>query len=241
MIYFLIALLSVAAGLIQATTGFGGPMILMLVLPYFFSMITAPALAASIAMGASIVLAWNFRKQIEWDIALFPTAVYTAFSMVAVQFAKKMDLDLLTLIFGIFLIILSAYYLFLSKRAPFQANWKSASICAAISGITVGLFGIGGPLMAIYFVSASRKKEGYVGNLQFMFASANVINMYLRIRNEIYTMDLIPFTLIGLVCIMVGKSIGLRILDKLDTERIKTMVYAFVGITGVVSVLQNLF
>ena len=81
----------------------------------------------------------------------------------------------------------------------------------------------------------------YVGNLQFMFASANVINMYLRIRNEIYTMDLIPFTLIGLVCIMVGKSIGLRILDKLDTERIKTMVYAFVGITGVVSVLQNLF
>lgn len=240
MSYLLIAAASVAAGLIQSMTGFGAPVILMLVLPYFFNMVTAPALAASIAMGASIALAWKFRKHIEWDIALFPTAVYTGFSMIAVQFAKKMDLDLLTLIFGIFLILLSVYFFFFSKRAPFQASWKSASICAAISGITVGLFGIGGPLMAIYFVSASRKKEGYVGNLQFMFASANVINMYLRIRNEIYTFDLLPFTILGFFCIMIGKSVGLKILDKLDTEKIKKIVYAFVGISGLISVLQNL-
>lgn len=240
MSYFLIALASVGAGVIQSVTGFGAPVILMLVIPYFFNMITAPAVSSTIAMGASIALAWRFRKDIEWNTALFPSAVYLAFSMVAIRFAKNMDLDLLTLLFGIFLIILSAYFFFFSNRVPFKANWKTASICAAISGTTVGLFSIGGPLMAIYFVSASKKKESYLGNLQFMFAVSNVVNLGMRIANGIYTFDLLPFTLIGFVSIMVGKQIGLRILDKINPDRLKKLIYAFVGISGAISVIQQL-
>lgn len=236
----LIGLASVGAGIIQAVTGFGAPVILMLVIPYFFNMITAPAVSSTIAMGASIALAWKFRKDIEWNTALFPSAVYLVFSMVAIQFAKNMDLDLLTLLFGGFLVILSVYFFFFSDRMPFRANWKTASVCAAISGTTVGLFSIGGPLMAIYFVSATKKKEAYIGNLQFMFAVSNVVNLGMRIANGIYTFDLLPFTLIGFVCIMAGKQIGLRILDKLDPVRMKKLIYGFVGISGAITVLQQL-
>lgn len=240
MSFAVIAAASVGAGIIQSVTGFGAPVILMLVIPYFFNMITAPAVASSIAMGASITLAWRFRKDIEWNTCLFPSGVYLVFSMVAVQFAKNMDLDLLTLIFGIFLVVLAAYFFFFSDRIPFRANWKTASVCAAISGVTVGLFGIGGPLMAIYFISASKTKEAYLGNLQFMFAAANVVNLGMRISNGIYTVDLIPYTLLGYICISIGKRMGLQVLDKLDGEKIKKVVYAFVGISGLISVIQNI-
>lgn len=238
--FILIALASVGAGIIQAVTGFGAPVILMLVIPYFFDMITAPAVASSIAMGASIALAWKFRRDIDWSTCLFPSAVYLVFSMVAIQFARNMDLDLLTLMFGAFLVILAVYFFLFSERLPFRANWKTASVCAAISGTTVGLFGIGGPLMAIYFISATQKKEAYLGNLQFMFAVSNVVNLGMRISNGIYTLALVPFTLIGFLCIMAGKRIGLKILDRLNPERMKKLIYGFVGISGAITVLQNI-
>lgn len=240
MSFILIALAAVGAGVIQSVTGFGAPVILMLVIPYFFDMIAAPAVSSSIAMGASIALAWKFRKDIEWNICLFPSAVYLVFSMVAIRFAQNMDLNLLALLFGGFLVFLAAFFFFFSDRVPLRANWLTASICAAISGTTVGLFSIGGPLMSIYFVSASGKKESYLGNIQFMFAISNVVNLAMRIVNGIYTVNLLPYTLIGFVAIMLGKRIGLKILDRIDPDRLKKLIYAFVGIYGAFSVIQNL-
>lgn len=95
--------------------------------------------------------------------------------------------------------------------------------------------------MAVYFVSASRDKESYIANIQCLFAVTNIINFITRIANGIYTPDLVPVTLLGFAGITLGKRMGLRILDRLDLEVMKKGVYAFVGISGAVTILQQLF
>ena len=240
MAFMVIGIASVLAGFLQAVTGFGSPMILMMVVPYFYSMVEAPAVANSISIWLAATLAWKFRKHIDWKSGLFPTAIFFLFNVVSAQYAKEIDLKFLSLAFGVFLVVLAAYFFLFSKKKPFPANWITAVLCGSISGITSGLFGIGGPLMAIYFVTATKTKENYIGNLQFLFTTSTLASMAIRVVNGIYTVDMLPITLVGVACIMVGKRLGLRLLNKLDPEKTKKIVYAFVGISGLINVIQCL-
>ncbi|MBQ3193332.1 MAG: sulfite exporter TauE/SafE family protein [Oscillospiraceae bacterium] len=143
----------------------------------------------------------------------------------------------LSLAFGVFLIVLAFYFFAFSERITMQANRKTAALCAMLSGITSGFFGIGGPLMAIYFISAIKEKESYIGTIQFLFAFTNIINLFTRIVNGIFTIDLLPATILGFAGITMGKTIGLHILDRTDPSKIKKLVYAFVGISGILTLL----
>ena len=240
MMYAIITLASVVSGIIQSVTGFGSAVFLMLIVPYFFDMVASSAISASIALGLSGTLAWKFRSKIQWKLCLFPTAIYMFCSVAVINVIRGLDLRLLSIAFGIFLILLAVYFFVVAKRLSFQPNWKSACICSAISGVTSGLFGIGGPLMAAFFVLASQDKKNYIANTQFLFAATGLVNLITRIARGIYTMDLIPVTLLGLAGITLGKLIGLRILDRLNLDMMKKGVYAFVGISGLITVLQQL-
>ena len=233
--YIIIVAASLCAGIIQTVTGFGAAVFMMLIMPYFFSMVTAPAITSAISVGLSATLAWKFRRHIRWKQCLLPTIVYLAFSITSIGFARKVDLDHLSMAFGVFLVCLSIYFYCFSDKIALSSNWKIAVLCAAFSGITSGFFGIGGPLMAMYFISTIKQKECYIGTLQFLFAFTNIVNLITRIVNGIFTVDLIPFVISGFIGITAGKVIGLRVLDKIDPGKIKKLVYAFVGISGILT------
>lgn len=238
MAFLVIGAAAVLAGFLQAVTGFGSPMILMMVVPYFYNMVESPAVANSISIWLAATLFWKFRKDIDWKSGLFPTAVFFLFNVLSAQYAKQINLNFLSLAFGVFLVILAVYFFLFSKAKPFRANWFTAVLCGTLSGITAGLFGIGGPLMAIYFVSATKSKEAYIGNLQFLFTTSTLASMAIRIANGIYTLNMVPVTIVGVACVMLGKQMGLKLLNKLDPEKTKKIVYAFVGITGLINVIQ---
>ena len=240
MVYAVIAAASVMAGVIQSVTGFGSAVFLMLIVPCFYDMVAASAISSSIAMGLGITLAWKFRAHLQFRRVILPTVVYLVGSVGAIQLLGDIDLDALKLSFGIFLILLAAWFLVFSKKIRFTATPTSAVVCSAISGVTSGLFGIGGPLMAVYFVSASDGKESYIANLQFLFALTNVVNFITRISRGFYTLDLVPVTLLGFAGITLGKKFGLKILDRMDLEGMKKGVYAFVGLSGILNVIQQL-
>ena len=240
MVFAVITAASVMAGVIQSVTGFGSAVFLMLIVPWFYDMVSASAIASSIAMGLGITLAWRFRRHIEFQTVALPSLVYMVCSVSAIRMVKGMDLEGLTLAFGIFLVILAAWFLVSSKKVQFTANWKSACVCSVISGVTGGLFGIGGPLMAVYFVSASKGKQSYIANTQFLFAVTNIVNFITRISRGIYTVELLPVTLLGFAGITLGKKLGLRILERIDLEGMKKGVYLFVGLSGIVTIAQQL-
>ena len=235
--YLAIVAAALAAGVVQTVTGFGAAIFMMLIMPHFFDMFAAPAVTSAITVGLSLTLAWKFRAHIRWKTCLFPALVYLLFSTASISLAKKLNLEHLSFAFGIFLIVLSVYFFVFSERITMRANRGTAAVCAMVSGITSGFFGIGGPLMAVYFISAIKEKESYIGTIQFLFAATNIVNLFVRIANGIYTMDLLPATVLGFAGITIGKLVGLRILDRIDPARIKKLVYAFVGISGILSLL----
>lgn len=235
---FAVAVLALLSGIIHSATGFGAGIFLMLFFPSIFGMVSAPALSSAIVLGLEGALAWKFRKFVDWKICLLPTLVYILFSVTAIGMVNRTDMDGLTFAYGLFLVALSIYFFAFSAKLKFQANWQTATACGAISGIASGFFGIGGPLMAVYFVSATENKESYVANLQFLFTVTSIVNLITRIVNGIYTLNLLPLTLVGIVGILVGKAVGLKILNRLEPDTIRRLVYAFVGISGIITILK---
>ena len=240
MIWLAIFLTCLCAGCLQSVTGFGAAIIMMQVFPYFLGMITSPALVGATCLALSGTLTWRFRRQINWQAAILPTAIYICFNLITINLVRSVDLTLLTAAFGFFMILLSGYFLLFSGKVSFKANWKTAALCATFSGCTAGFFGIGGPLMALYFISSCKSKENYIASLQFMFFASDVVSLCMRAAKGIYIVDLIPLTLLGFVGVTIGKKWGLKLLDKLNIERMKKIVYIFVGISGLVTVLRQL-
>ena len=238
MIYAVVGCMALLGGAIQTVTGFGGGVVMMLALPYFLNMVQAPALSSIICMGLCYALAWKFRKYVNFRSLLVPAVAYVICSVGTISVVDRIDLEIMSLAFGVFLIVLSIYSLVFSKRLRLDANWRTGLFCGAVSGVLSGLFGIGGPLMAVYFVAATDSKETYIGSTQVLFALGGTLNFLMRIARGIYTADLIPLTLLGIAAISVGKLLGLRIVEKLNPETMRKLVYVFVGISGVITIVK---
>lgn len=227
----------IVAGIIQAVTGFGAGIFMMVFFPFFFPILNASALSASISLVGTCSLSWHYRKQSEWKLTLLPSAIYIAASSASILLAPYLPTDLLKRTFGFFLILLSIYFLTISGKLQIKASLLSATVCATLSGIVGGLFGIGGPPMVIYFLAALNDKEKYLGTIQLFFFITGIYTLVFRIINGIYTLDLIPYTLIGVAGIMVGKKFGTKIVDRINADTMKKLVYAFLGFAG----LTNMF
>ena len=112
MTWLIVALTAAAAGTVQTVTGFGAAVVLMLVLPHLFGVVTASALSTSICIALTASLAWKFRRKTDFRFIALPIAVFSLSSVVMINLIKSLDLWLIGAAFGAFLLALSLYYLF---------------------------------------------------------------------------------------------------------------------------------
>ncbi len=240
MLWLAVAIAAFGGGVVHTITGFGAGIVMMAIMPYFLGMIEAPAISSIICTFLSAALAWKNRKVLQWKLILFPAVVYISASTFVISKVQYLDLDLLGILFGIFLILLCAYYMFFAKRFAIPNSTGILAACSAFSGVTAGLFGIGGPLMAICFLMRTEDRESYTGNLQMLFVCTGLSSLTTRIINGIFTIDMVPAVLLGVLFINVGKKAGLKIAEKIDAEMLKRIIYLFVGFSGVLTLVEHI-
>ncbi len=101
-----------------------------------------------------------------------------------------------------------------------------------ISGFFNGLFGIGGPLMALYFLLQSKSKAQYLASIQTFFLMDGVYVTSLRFAHGILQVSDFGLAAIGLIGALVGTAIASRLVTHLDAQRVSQLVYAFIGLSG---------
>ena len=240
MVWIVMTLGTAAAGAVQTMTGFGSVVLMMLMFPFFFNMWDAPALALAINMLYCLVLCWKLRKSIDLKAALWPTLTYSAVCFVVTGLAKGADLHVLVIVFAGFLIALSLYLLFVSSRVKVKRPGAGVGVgFGVLAGISAGMFAIGGPPMAPYMMAATRDHKSYVASMQFLFAITNIVNLSGRMVSGTFDWKLWPYIAVGSICILIGMKAGERLADRLDPKNLRTIVYGFVGVSGLILLLQN--
>ena len=52
--------------------------------------------------------------------------------------------------------------------------------------------------------------------------------------------ELIPISLVGIVFILLDRAVGMRLVRQLNAEVIKRAIYLFVGISGAMTLIENI-
>lgn len=239
-IRFLFVFLGAAAGgAVQSVAGFGGGVLMMLFLPSMFGLLHASAISASICITLTFSLAIRFRKAVRLKKLIFPGTIYLAFCLCAIWISPDLPTGPLKLGFGVFLMLLALFFFCGGRKLKFSATGLTAAATASVSGITAGLFGIGDPPLAPYLLSVARSNEEYIGMMQTMFALSSSVGMLLRIVRGIYTVELLPATVLGTIGILLGKRVGLKMLKKISKENMMKLVYSMIAVSGILTIAAN--
>ncbi len=237
-IYISILAGTILAGLVQGVTGFGGGIITMLVFPHFFSIPLGAGITGSLGIALCASMAIRYRKDVRVMMAVLPALLYNVVSSVVISYSVSVDQVLIKKIFGVFLVLLSVYYLFISKSVQNRKLGLGVSIvCIAISAACDALFGIGGPLMVLYFMSMTSSTHAYLGTMQLFFWVNSMYNTAFRFYKGILLPEHLIFILVGVVGILAGGAVAGKVVDKLNVATMRKLIYIMIGVSGVINLL----
>lgn len=241
MLYLVTILVSLLGATIQGVTGFGASLTIMAILPYFTDLPQAVALSGVIPMAQMVVLVWLYRKHINVRRVVIPTIFYLIGCWLTIKYTLSFDPTLLKGWFGVFLIILAIYFLRFSEKAQVKDTIPVMFACSFASGLCNGLFGIGGPLMVLYYLAACDSMDEYVGNIQCLFLITDIYCLAARAKEGIFTADMIGPAVIGIIAILIGQVIAGKIVAKISSEDvIRRCSYYMVGVSGIIMAATNL-
>ena len=233
MTWLLVLLPGILAGLVQGLTGFGSAIIMMIFLPQLLPMSQSAGVAGVIMVASVVTMVWRYRRYIQLKQIIIPFIIYAGVAAWSVHLGQILDIGLLRRLLGGLLVILAIYFTF-NKRANTQRYpWYVAGVFMVISGFFNGLFGIGGPLMALYFLSLADSTAAYLGNLQTFFLIDEIYITTVRVLNGILTPTVVPAILLGMVGAVIGTAVAARILPKLAMQTVRRGIYLFIGLSGV--------
>ena len=244
--YVFLCFAAMLAGIVQAVTGFGAAAMMLAVLAFSFDMQQAPAITQLVCTALSAMMLIRYRKHLDVKQVLLPTVIYSVVSIVCVLIAKGANLTGLTIAFGAFLVVLAVFFLFFNRRIKIRESLGMNITVSTLSGALSGLFGCGGPTMALYLVSVTEDTMVYLANMQFLFTVTNVVATVTRAVEGFFSLAIIPACLAGMVAVIGGELVGEQISKRIrasgstrGTEITRIIVYAFVGVSGLITVLQK--
>ncbi len=223
------------AGFVQGVTGFGSGIVMMVFLPHLLPINQSAGVSTLTMVVANVMVVWHYRKYFEWQKIIKPFLIYISTAIISLHLSSNLPACHLKLLLGLLLVTLSLYYVFM--------NWKSITISkiplfvmiifALISGFFNGMFGIGGPLMALYFLTISDTKEKYLSSIQTFFLIDTFIMTSLRFANGILSLNNLKFVAVGIIGSIIGTFIANRLVSHLNISFMKTLIYIFIGLSGI--------
>lgn len=228
---------ALVGGVVQGVTGFGAGIVMMIFLPLAFSVVQSAGVSSAISVALCAAMVWRYRSYLDpralpRDIAA-PAVLYLAVSSGSILFAQTVGQNLMKGVLGVFLVVLAAYFLVFQKAARFEPKGAVAIACVAISGLCDGLFGVGGPLMVVYFMARCADQRAYLGTIQCFFLITVSFATAFRVANGIVTPALLPALALGVAGILAGFIGANKIVDRLDANLVRQLTYVVIGISGI--------
>lgn len=233
----LLLLIGVGAAFIQRVSGFGLGIFAMLFLPHILPSAAAAAVSCFFSCGTSSYNAFKYRRHIPLKTVLPLLAAALAVIPVAVHFSARIPGHIFQAILGAVLIVLSLYFLFFQNRISLKPSVKNGLVAGAVGGALNGLFSTGGPPIVLYLTGATASKLEYFAAIQFYFALTNIYASILRILSGIVTWKLMLLVGVGLVGCLAGDFLGSKVFDRLDSRKLKQIIYIGMIISGVLMIL----
>lgn len=244
-----IFLLSIGASFVQRTIGFGFGIFIMTMLPFLMpSYGEAITLSGILAITTSVVIVAQMRKYIVWQRLWLILLTFIIVSTFAIFALTRIEDVILHRILGVALILISIYFMLFSGRIKLPTTKKVQIGAGTLSGLMGGFFGMQGPPAVLYFIQSEMggqttpdkfSKERYMAMAQTYFLIGNAMMTIVRAYNGFFTTTVLTDYLYGLGGVALGTWIGKLVFNKIPTKLLRYVVYAYIGVSGIVILLTN--
>lgn len=223
---------SLLGSVVQAVCGFGYGPLNMSLLPYLLPYAQAVALAGLCGATTAVMVAVSGWRYVNWR-KVWPCTVTSVilsgfFVWLSARAADRLMLHLL----GGVLIALGVYSLFFSDRIRIRPTLRNGVIAGAISGVTSGLFAVGGPPMALYLIGVADSNDEYRSTLNAHFCVNSLMTTFMRWRTGVFTAQTMRLYALLLAALLIGTWIGGKIFHRLDQKKLRKVVYGYLIVSG---------
>jgi len=234
--YFALILISTV---IQSTLGFGFAIFAMIFLPSLFELYPqAVAVSSLLTLFTTSSMAVRLRAYTKWHILIPCVIGYFISSPIAIRLSVTLEKGLLMRLLGAALILLSFYFIFGGNRIRIRPTKCNGTIAGMISGVTSGLFGIGGPPIVVYLLSSFDDKNEYMATSQMAFAITGLYATIVRTANGIFTAALLGRIAVGGIAVAIGTVLGYRLLERIPIGLMRKLIYALMIFAGLKMLLN---
>ena len=234
----LIVLFALLASLVQRVSGFGFGILMMTMLPHLMpSYAEATALSGLLALVNSLVTAVLMYRHLEWKKLLPILVTFIIVSFFFVRMVAHVDNHSIKQALGVFLILASLYFFFVSGRFRLPPSVPVQVGMGALSGVLGGLFGMQGPPAVVYFVGSTDTKEEYIALTQWYFLIGNAAMTIFRAGNGFVTPVVIKSWCLAVPAVLAGLWIGTHIYKRIRLPLLRKVVYAYMAFAGLLCII----
>ncbi len=231
----LLVVIGIGAGFVQRVSGFGLGIFAMMFLPHFMPSHTAAATIST--LFSCITSTYNsvrYRRNVEFKTALPMICAALISIPVAVYFSAAVSGEVFKILLGAVLIVLSIYFMFFNKHIKINPTCFNGVLAGTLGGTLNGLFSTGGPPVVLYLSNAMTDNITYFATIQFYFCFTNLYATATRALNGIINIEILIYAAIGVVGCMIGDFIGKSVFEKLNSNKLKYIIYIGMIISGIV-------
>ena len=235
----ILLLVTFIATAIHTSTSFGFGIITIMVFPLLMPSYSCATVCVTVlTLAFTAINAIRMRHDIVWKW-IVPTFVsYFIASFFAVKLLNAVDDGFIKKILGLVLILLSLYFIFFQKKIKMQPTKRNGFIAGALSGTLESLFCVGGPPIVLYLLTVSNDVRRYTASVQAWFAVTEVFLLGIRYINGLVTPEAVHYSAIGLLAIPPGIYLGNKLLNHMNPQSLKNIVYAIMLIYGFILLLK---
>lgn len=236
----LVILLATVGSIIQRVSGFGFGIFVMMFLPHIIgSYGEANALSGLLSLISCAAVAFSLLRFIDWKNLIFPGIGYALLSLPAIIFMTTQPDNVLFIMLGAVLILLSVYFMLFSEKVRLKPTWYGGLISGGLSGIMGGLFAMGGPPVVVYYVqSENGDNRAYLATIQMYFVLTNAYGTTVKAFRGLVTLNVLILCACGLAGLFAGLLIGKKIFNRLNPKTLRRIVYGVMAVSGVVNIVN---
>lgn len=236
-INFIFLLLALLAEIIGTIGGFGSSVFFVPIGNFYFDFYSVLGLTALFHLSSNLSKIFLFKKGLDKRLLIHIGIPSVLFVIVGGYLSKSVNTTYLEVALGVFLIVLSLFFLIWSKYVVSPSN-KNAMIGGSISGFTAGLLGTGGAVRGLTMAAFNLEKSVFIATSAFIDFMIDFSRTFVYYNNGyIHDHDLkyVPFLfVIGLL----GTYIGKKILTYIPQSRFRRLSLFFILFIGVVTIVQ---
>ena len=220
--YITLIIVGLIAGLLSGSVGFGGGMILLPVITYFYGVevaVPVSTIAQLISNLSRVVMGW---KQIDWKAAgLFLMLAIPFTALGAFGFAK-VPKGPMTIVLCTFLIVFAIIKLAGKMNLPHKP--ATMIVGGGITGLINGLLGISGPLSSAVFLTLGLAPVSYIASEATAAAAMHIVKAI--VYGKLNLMDggiFLSGLMIG-CAMMLGNFIAMRFIRNVNKKLYQKIV-----------------